>query len=388
MYGLNEDPNLPRMGPFVLKRSGSTQIISERNPYYFKVDTAGNQLPYIDYLVSDIVNMEVYQIKVISGEADLAWLTTSIENYPLYKENEEKGGYRVIAWPGKRPTELALRLNLNDPDLVLRRISQDIRFRQALSVAINRDSINESVFFGKAVPRQVTVLPNFPGYKKEWAEANAQYDPALANQLLDEMGLAEKDKDGFRLRPDGETLLLILEYRIMDGGETTILELVKENWEAVGIKVLLKLMERSFAETRWDSADHGVIAAGVSNTLLFYPGDRVLLASSDAMYNWSQWIETKGEKGEEPPEDLKNIYKWFDEAKEQIPGSKKFIEITQKMSDLLAEKVWVIGTVGMSPKPHIVKNNLRNYPVPVEQASPYSNDWMPVVLFDQLFFKK
>jgi len=388
LYGLNTDVNLPRIGPFVLKQATSSQMISERNPYYFIVDTAGNQLPYIDRIVTNVVSMEVYQMKVISGETDLAWLNTSISNYPLYKENEQKGNYRVILWPGKHATELALWLNLNEKNPALRKIYQDIRFRRALSLAINRDAINESIFFGKAVPRQLTVLPNFPGYKEEWAKAYAQYDPDRANQLLDEMGLTKRSKDGFRLGPDGKPLLLIIEYVELEGPKGAILELVKEYWEKVGIKVLLKLEERSFFGKRMQSTEHGVKAWHTINPMMFYAADESIFPATDCIYAWDRWINTHGEKGEEPPEYVKNVYKWRDEAREQVPGSKEFIEITQKMGDLAAEKLWGIGTVGMAPQPHIVKNNLRNYPLPIEQVSPYSNGWMPLVLFEQLFFKK
>lgn len=388
LYGLNTDTDLPRMGPFILKKATSSQMISERNPYYFVVDTAGNQLPYIDKIVTNVVSMEVYQMKLISGEADLAWLNPSLSNYPLYKENEKKGNYRVILWPGKHATELALWLNLNEKNLALRKIYQDIRFRQALSLAINRNEINESIFFGKAVPRQLTVLPNFPGYKKEWAEAYAQYDPNEANQLLDEMGLSKKDKDGFRLGPDGKPLLLIIEYVELEGPKGAILELVKEYWEKVGIKVLLKLEERSFFGKRMASTEHGVKAWHTINPTIFYAADTSIFPNSDAIYAWDQWIKTKGEKGEEPPEDVKKVYKWKEEIQGTVPGSKEFIKIAQKIGDLAAEKLWGIGTVGMAPQPHIVKNNLRNYPIPVEQVSPYSNGWMPLILFEQLFFKK
>ncbi|GAH46746.1 unnamed protein product, partial [marine sediment metagenome] len=256
------DLDLPRMLPWVLKTKPIGVKVFERNPYYWKVDTAGNQLPYIDRVVSTMVDPEVYQIKAISGEADFVFQNMSLVNYTLYKENEEKGDYRVVEYFGICGSELSIWLNLNEPNLVLRRIYQDKRFRHALSLAINRDDINESIFFGKAVPRQHTWHPDFPfpipyKLKKEWAEAYAQYDPEKANQLLDEMGLVKRAKDGFRLGPDGEPVFVLLEYVQQEGPRGEILELVKEYWEAVGIKVVLKLQERALYSTRMASADHG-----------------------------------------------------------------------------------------------------------------------------------
>lgn len=381
LYGLNTDTNLPRVGPFVLKQASSSQMISERNPYYFVVDTAGNQLPYIDYLVSDVVSNEVYQIKLISGEADFAWLNPSLDNYPLYKENEEVGDYRAVLRPGSKAAELVLMLNLNDKDLALRKIYQDIRFRQALSLAINRDSINESIFFGKAVPRQCTVPPNFPGYKEEWAEAYAQYDPEKANQLLDEMGLAKRD--GFRLGPDGKPLLLIIEYVELEGPKGAILELVKETWEGVGVKVLLKAEERSLFVQRMDySSDHGVYVWARDASVVYYNGEDAIMSPRAAFYSWYLWAQTNGEKGEEPPTNVKNMYRWIEELGTTIPGSDEFIEIAQKLGDLQSEELWQIGTVGMAPVVHIVKSTLGNYPLP-EQISAGV-----ISVPEQLFFKK
>ncbi|GAH31514.1 unnamed protein product, partial [marine sediment metagenome] len=223
------DINKPTLQPWMFKEFTFTYRVFERNPYYYAVDQAGNQLPYIDKIVSTIVDTEVYQMKVIAGEADVAWCETHFANYPLYKENEEEGGYRTILMPGIKGSEVAYALNLNHPDPIMRKIFQDIRFRRALSLAINREEINDTVYFGFAVPRQATIIPTARYYKEEWGEKHpyARYDPDEANRLLDEMGLTERDKDGFRKRPDGKTALLIIEYGA-DLGQTrtTVHELV------------------------------------------------------------------------------------------------------------------------------------------------------------------
>jgi len=373
------DLDLPSMGVWVLKEKTSSTKVFERNPYYWKVDTAGNQLPYINKVVCTIVDPEVYQLKVISGEVDFAMQGLSLGNYPLYKENEEKGDYRVVLIPGINGSELVLQLNLNDPDLVLRKICQDIRFRRALSVAINRAEINDSLFFGKAVPRQWTWVPDYPGldYKKEWAETYAQYDPGLANQLLDEMGLTKKDKDGFRLRPDGEPILLMIEY-VERGLNGPILELVKEYWEAVGIKVFLKVEGADLFNTRMYSADHGVYT-GAFGEVTSWVGPN--------MANWFTWFETEGKEGEEPPEEYKEEAKnWRKWSLTPALGKEK-TEIMTKLGDSQAKNLWGIGTVGMAPSLFIVKNNLGNILDPkqvcsqviIKEARKY---------YEQLFFKK
>ena len=218
-----DDPNVPVPFSYILKKETTNVMLLERNPYFYEVDSAGNQLPYIDKVqIITVSSPEVYGLKVITGESDFAMQGLSLESYPLYKENEEKGDYRVILSPFFANSELALGFNFNEKDLVLRKIYHNIKFRQALSLAINRDEINETVYFGKAVPCNVAPSPANSYYKKEWGEYYAQYDPKTANHLLDEMGL-ERGKDGFRLRPDGKRLELLIEYVAFRLGWTPIL---------------------------------------------------------------------------------------------------------------------------------------------------------------------
>ena len=236
------DIDKPTLQPWVLTETTTERKVFERNPYYWKVDTAGNQLPYIDGVIAAIVDKEVYQLKVISGEADVAYVQTSFEDFSLYKENEARGDYRVIPVPGIYGSEVMFGLNQNDPDPALRTLFQDLRFRRALSLAINRAEINDIVYYGLLVPRQATILPSASFFEEEWAQANAAYDTDGADALLDEMGLTARDGDGFRIGEDGQAVLLLVEYstgELVD--PTTTLELVKEYWEAIGLKVLLPI---------------------------------------------------------------------------------------------------------------------------------------------------
>ena len=119
----------------------------------------------------------VSSLKIISGEADVAFVRTSLDDFALYKENEDQGGYRVVLLPGLNGSDIGISLNLNHPEQWRAELYQDLRFRQALSMAINRDEVNEAAFFGLAVPRQTTTLPQNSYYKDEWENVAADYDP-------------------------------------------------------------------------------------------------------------------------------------------------------------------------------------------------------------------
>jgi len=404
-----EDLNKPTMQPWIMTEFTSTRRVFVRNPYYWKVDTAGNQLPYIDKIVSTIVNPEVYQMKIISGEADVAFMNTSFENYSLYKENEKEGGYTVTLIPGTQAAAVAFGVNLNHPDPVLRKIYQDVRFRQALSLAINREEINEVIYFGMGVPRQCTILPTASFYKEKWAQAFAQYDPDEANRLLDEMGLTERDKDGFRLRPDGKRLEVIIEY--CAGGEmrvpVTLLELVKEYWEDVGISVILRSADQALFWERIDSPDHGIVAGErigeeVRGYLIDSWDDDWYIGSSDHSWAplWGEWLqadslikrgratlEDYGEEmpGEEPPAEIKQLFQWGEERAQVEFRSPEYKKIMQKIFDWHAKNLVMIGTVGMIPVPYIAKNNIGNVPKAYNPAGNWPGDLNYYA--EQLFFK-
>ncbi len=400
---------VPTLSPWVLTKFTPSTKIFERNPYYWKVDTAGNQLPYVDRVICHIVDTELYHLKIISGEADVAFTRTTFENYPLYKENAEAGNYRVILLDSTMCADPGLPLNLNEENPVLRKIYRDVRFRRALSLAINRDEINESLFFGLAVPRQCTALPSSSFYKEEWAQAYAQYDPDGANRLLDEMDLTKRGKQGFRIGPDGEELLLMVEYA-SDLVSTSLLELVKEYWEAVGVKLILKTRERSFWSERRQSSKHGIMATPVKDA------NEPTLWSSSIELNWSRggspytsyawewglWLEAEkeiksgakslqdfeGDKmpGEEPPEDVKEFNRWVDKWMATPYGSKEYRELAEKIFDFHAENVFIIGTVGLTPWVWVAKNYVGN--VPMKSAAHVGWTGGYNVYGEQLFIKQ
>src|SRR5207248_8445746 len=135
----------------------------------FRVDTNGNQLPYVDKLVIEYAaNAEVENLKVTSGQVHVAGLDLQLVNYPVLKQGEQAGGYKVTLASSERGADLAIAFNQNHPDPVLKKIFGEVRFRQAMSVGINRGEINELIFLGQAAPRQATINESASFYKKEW----------------------------------------------------------------------------------------------------------------------------------------------------------------------------------------------------------------------------
>jgi len=353
----------------------ATRYLMERNPYFWQVDPAGNQLPYIDQVAMDLFeNRETFVFKILNGEVDIQGRHVSSADYTLLKEGEEKGDFHVEAW--LNPDGVGYSVNTSygiDDDPVMYALLNDVNFRRALSVAIDREEIVELAYDGLMKPRQSSAAPGTPEYDAEWEKSYAQYDPDMANQLLDELGLDQRNSEGFRLRPDGEPLTILLE--IIEGiamtGTVDQHELVKEDWEAVGIKVVMRTVSRELQEEHWTAnllplsvwAGGYAIGFGMHGPAVNPPG---------ALY--SQWYLSDGEEGTKPPDD----HPWW-----PIPAlwdqitveadPEKAQELWLQIRDIHKAELWSIGVAGRGPAPCVVKNNVGNLPSGLIDSNTFRN---------------
>ena len=387
-----QNPDCPRIWAWVITTPPpSPNVIVTRNPYYWKVDIAGNQLPYIDKIRFDIVeNLEILNMRAMSGEIDMQFRNIMWTNYTLLMENKDKGNYRVLKWTSAEGSNALLMPNLNHKDPVLRKLFENIDFRRALSLAINRDEINQIAYLGMGRPKQAAVIPQSPYYKEEYEKAYAEYDPARASQLLDKIGLTKRDKDGFRLRPDGKTLTVTLEYAPLFGPWTDVTAMVKKYWESIGIKTLIKEESRDLFNAR---AQAGELDIGIwtmdrcltplVEPLYWVPGMPSGTPPNNANEYW-RWYRTGGKEGEKPPEDIVKVYQLYDKAK-STPNEVARTNYTHEIMRLNAKNLWVIGIVGDLPQLVVVKNNFRNVPENAIQ------DWLQLTegntFPEQYFFK-
>ncbi|MGQ9630114.1 MAG: ABC transporter substrate-binding protein [bacterium] len=367
------NPDRPTLGPWQVKTQATAQLfIMERNPYYWKVDPAGNQLPYIDRIVHTLVESgEIINMKAMAGEIDMQFRHLQYSNFTLFKGGEKKGDYRVVKYLDDFETNMAICPNLNHKDPVLRKIIEDKRFRFALSLAINRKEINELAYLGMCEePRQVAPLPESP-YYTEWAKklayAYVEYDPKKANALLDEMGLTKRDAEGFRLRPDGKTLALTIEVAAgIFGPWVDAAELIKGYWDAIGVKTAVKTEERALYYTRLYANEHDVgvwtSAAGMQPIL----GPRYYVPIISAIHSiqaplYAVWHESGGTQGEEPPvgSDIRKTIDLYEQIKVTV-DEREQLRLWDEIMRLNAENLWVIGTLSSPPLIGVVKNNFRN----------------------------
>jgi peptide/nickel transport system substrate-binding protein len=363
------DPDLPVLGPWRPVKNDSQRQSYERNPYFFKVDTEGNQLPYIDKVsVEYTANLEVMNLKAVSGAIHVAGHDLMIMNYPVLKPGEKQGDYTVKLVNSERGADVALAFNQNHPDAVLKKIFGDVRFRQAVSLAIDRNEINELAFLGQGTPRQATINESASFYNKEWADAFAKYDTAAAGKLLDELGLDKKGADGIRLRPDGKPMAFQLEYLNNEGPKQQVCELVVKQWAKVGLKVEAAARERSFLLTRLTAGQQDCtgwhVDRQLERTSYAYGATQKLGPGGNSIIQyckgWTDYFNSAGKQGVEPPQEAKDLFDAYNVWQQTTMGTPEYKTAAIKVHDLIAKNLWVIGITGQGPQPVVVSNKLEN----------------------------
>ncbi len=345
--------------------SPATTMVAERNPYYWKVDEEGNQLPYIGRMTHDIVdNAQILNLKAASGEIDMQLRHILWDNLPVFGESMERHDYRILQWQAAEPNNFTIYPNLFHKDETLRSIFMDVRFRRALSLAIDREEINQLGYLGLGRGRQGGVIPSSP-YHIEGSELNyTEVDLEEANRLLDEMGLSERDREGYRLRPDGGRMSFAVMITPVFGPWPKVAELVVDYWRAIGIRASVNVVERTLFEERSRGSEFDITAwandRGLTpdvDPLLLLPGRGQAVESP-----WFTWFTTLGQRGQAPPDGPeREVYDLY----ARIKNTSDPDEIAKCMREIVRinmEQLWYIGTVGDLPHIVIVKNNMRNVP--------------------------
>jgi peptide/nickel transport system substrate-binding protein len=338
--------------------------IMERNPFYHAVDTEGNQLPYIDRIQHSLFDDNaVFDLWIAQGLIDLQNRHVAAANFTFYKENEEAGNYTVKLW--RAASTNAVYPNINNPNPALAALFDTAEFREALSISINREELNELVYNGLYEPRQASPVTGSPNYDPEFETRWAEYDPDRANELLDGLGLT-MGADGFRTFADGSPLSFRILHRELTGSPgADEIQLIEDYWKAIGLNVSQDVVERALYEERMKTGevDIGSWGADRNSVVMADPG-RYLGYTDDGPWapNFGHWYNnTPNSTQTEPPEDheIRQIWSLWDQAKAE-PDEAKRNALFKQLLDIHKSHPYMIGTVGEAPSLFIVSNNLGN----------------------------
>ncbi len=359
-------------------------IVMERNPYYWAVDKAGNQLPYIDKIESKVFqDQQAMNLMIVQGQIDMQSRFVQATDFPLYKQNEAKGGYRVEVSKGGE--NVAVMPNIASADPIKNKLFNDPKFREALSIAVDRSAINEVVYSGLTTPRQAAPVSASPFFDKDFAAKWVKFDKKKANALLDEIGLTKKDGK-FRLGPDGKRLSFTLEA-VQDDLPVQTLELLRKNWEAIGVEILIRIEQEDMATQKFKNGDFDLFYTYADRMLQVSADPTLALGHESYAENYYKWWNTKGADGVEPPKDHPIRKIWADwEAAAGAPTLDEAHKHVQDIITDLKDQVYMIGLVGEGAAPVIVNAKLGNFPKGFTNEEVLRNEgnFQPA----QLYFKK
>jgi len=378
-----DTPERPGMAAWVAAPGSriSDQIFRlVRNPYFVGVDKAGNQLPYIDEVqLKFFADVNALNLAAIAGELDEQERHVQLVNYPVLKETSQKTGkYNIYLWSSLGGADADVIFNqtyTKDPELGKLLANKD--FRIAMSYAINRKQIQESAFLGTGEPRQPVPKKGHPYYPgDEYAYKYIEYNPTLANQMLDKLGIDKRDSAGFRLFPSGKRVAIELSVVAVFGSWPDIAQLIAKDFEKVGIQLIVQIRERALHFSMRESNDLQAEMWNQDTAGFPFTGSTKYDVRSGIYGNitygplWYNWVKTGGKEGVEPPDYMKQIMQLVDHAKTVGPADQA--KDAQQIMKIWVDNMVEIGTVGLTATDQgVVVVNAKMHNVPKD----LTKDW-------------
>ena len=360
---LHENTKLPTVRPWIVTvPPPDTRMVVERNPYYWKVDPAGNQLPYIDRITFPVVqNQEILNFKAMTGAVDMQARHIDMSKYTLFMESRKKGKYRVLA--DLSPGSTCIYVNQWSKDPELREILCDRRFRIALSAAVNRDELIEMIYSGLAGPTSAVSGPFDPYYLPEFEKHGLTYDPDLANRLLDEVGM-KRGEDGMRRMPDGKPFKQILHSYPSEGGtggETW--QLIADYWREVGLDFVPKLDAATLSSMQVRNGNSDFWAYG--NAGMHWIVDPIwYVPLAENAYHaplFGRYYARKGRSGVPPTPEFQRLVDWYEELAATVGNDERKTQLGRNILSQWARECYIIG-IAREKRLTIVSNRFKNMP--------------------------
>jgi len=369
------DPNRPTMQPWMPTAPfiGEERFTFVRNPYYFKIDPACNQLPYVDERVFSLVtDPEVALLMTIDGEDSIsAEAISQPPNRAVFFDNMSEDNYSFVEVINSNFNTMLLHLKFNHPDEEIAAVLQDINFRIGLSQAMDRQTVIDTVYIGQGIPFQQSPRPESPFYNERLATQYTRFDVDAANAALD-MVLPEKDAEGFRLLPSGERFTFnIVVNQGFRPDWVDVMQIVERNWEAVGIDTNPVVVGDDVWRVRAQDEDiHGYVWAGENGTGLL-----PLVAAGgytpEAAWGWRAWQQQQlnpdaelTDEPVEPPAELQRQYEILEELR-QATTPEAQAELMNELLDIAADQFFTIGLSLPMGDYRVVSNDLHNVPNPL-----------------------
>ena len=347
------NPEKPTLDAWILKEpynGSATRVVLERNPYFWQVDSSGQQLPYLDRVQFQVISeVETIILAAINGQLDYQHRHIfGIQNRPVLAENAPKGHYKIMALPGTGANSVGLWLNQSTKNAKLRPLMRNKDFRIALSLITDRKEVNDIVYLGQGMPWQIGPLKQSKWYNSKLGTQYLSHDLARANALLDKLGLAKRDADGFRLYPDGGRVSIGAIVSIAQTNQVESLELIRKQWAKAGIELVIQSSERSLFYDRANTNEYDISVDIVPGGMDITMNPRAVVSihpqESRMSLPWARWYLSAGKQGEEPPESMKQRMKLFEQW-QSAATPEQADKLFRQVLDIAADEFEVIGVI-------------------------------------------
>jgi peptide/nickel transport system substrate-binding protein len=409
------NPDCPTLNSWMVTRyEPSQRQVWERNPYYYAVDTEGNQLPYIDGIDAEFVeDSEVQKLKIMQGDIDWSHFhLATLADVGTLRDNEDAGNYEVRFWDSGSGTGQMYFWNHDHPDDALRELYRTPAFKQAMSLALDRARIKRVVYYDTGMRTTGTMSPkaiefNFnaeaQALYQEARDAYVSFEPETAEAMLDEIGVVDATGDGWRDFPDGSPLEIVIDIQA-DAGDDAMrtMEIATENWNDIGLNIIINQMPPSEFGVSWEAGQlsiHTNWEVGDGPDHLLYPswivpneparwaplcGNRMVYKGTereDSELDVDPWdrqpprfASTERDLIGDPVWELQEVL-----YKEAIvePDDMRRHELVWDMVRIHIEQTFFIGTVANYPRIIFVSKDMTNVPYREDLAlGGFVNPWI------------
>lgn len=337
-----------------------------RNPYFFKTDSEGRQLPYLDSIKVSIIN-ENEQVVLKSSAGDFDLMTVADADFAMVATSTMET-HNIANWfTANWGAEYVMALNQTAKDLDKRALFQDKRFREALSISVDRNLLNATLMNGQSAPGQCSVQEGAAGYDEEWTNKWTEYDVERANSLLDELTEPWDRQEGTYRKMKGTNKDLEIIVTVRDTSYGDFITLMASAYKAIGIKLSDKV-DADDTKAKLNNDVEASIERPSVSTPAIRPDDIVPMRNfkgwCGAYGKWYEDGKSEANGGIAPTGDILELINAYEAIKSASGSDRQAVvdENVQKIYDLHKENIWIIGFLKDLPLKWIVNKNLKNFP--------------------------
>ena len=361
--------------------------IMERNPYYWKTDAAGQQLPYCDNIYFVRTEGEGQELLLFrSGELDIIGVAMA-DIASTLTDLGDKAELRTFSETNWGSYQLTFNYTSTDSNYAT--LFNNIKFREAMSICVDRDNVSEILTDGFLGAGQCCPTEGNFGYDADWKAKWTSYDVAKAKTLLEECGLV-MGSDGFYNFADGSDFILTVYMYNELGLDGDPYALLKQYVEAAGVKCESKTLTMEAFDQEIDANNWCAVFGPHTSIGGMGLNDRVapfvpIEKAAEWYGEFGTYYQTNGAEGVKPTGDmakLVEIYEKWKAAKTADERNQYALEIYE----IHKANLWTIAYLEGANSYSLISSKIQNYADNLVRADKYM--YANIVHYETLYFEQ